>query len=85
MLKTTQLKIPRGKPRGIFTGRTKKAISSSLAKPAASGGECARYRGSGRTRSLSPTATPKVNMGEDHDCKCDDLRQKLVTPYVGSP
>jgi hypothetical protein len=28
------------------TGRIKKAISSSLANPAASGEECARYRGS---------------------------------------
>jgi hypothetical protein len=41
-----RLNLPRSKPRGIFAGRIKKEISSSLANPAASGGECARYRGS---------------------------------------
>ena len=44
--KSEVLNPPRGKPRGIFTGRIKKAISSSLTNPAASGEECARYRGS---------------------------------------
>jgi hypothetical protein len=41
-----QLNPPRGKPRGGFTVRIKKAIFSSLAFPAASGGECERCRGS---------------------------------------
>jgi hypothetical protein len=48
-----KLNPPRGKPRGIFTVRIKKSIFSSLANPAASGEECARYRGSSYIANMS--------------------------------